>query len=252
MIIKRPSIKDAITEVYKTAGINPLSAEKFSIVPLRVLIGAFNIECVELPDLNAKSAIEFLSKYDSTIEPDQHADETSLAGYLYVTTNFGCIFVNQFNSLRNEHELITRRRFSAAHELGHYLLHFRPILEALKREGEIVSFHHADQTIAGDETEDEGTQGKNNRDKHLTLLDDYEDYLPPFNQMEDEADAFASELLIPSNILIARVTSLNLLDDLLGRHLATEFLVSRSAMERRLKELKPAQIICEFRGANGT
>jgi 5'-3' exonuclease len=66
MNINRPSIKDAITEVYKAAGKSPMSAEKFSIVPLRVLIGAFNIECIELPNLNAKSAIEFLSKYDST------------------------------------------------------------------------------------------------------------------------------------------------------------------------------------------
>jgi Zn-dependent peptidase ImmA (M78 family) len=170
----------------------------------------------------------------------QDADETSLAGYLYVTTNFGCIFVNQFNSLKNEHELITRRRFSAAHELGHYLLHFLPILDALKREGEIASFHHADQTIADDETEVECIQGNKNKNKNHTVLTDYEDYLPPFYQMEDEADTFASELLIPSNILMARLTSLNLLDDLLGRQLATEFLVSRSAMERRLKELKPA------------
>src|SRR5215213_5934528 len=109
MIISPPSIKTAITEAYKAAGIVSMATQKFSIVPLRTLIGAFNIECVELPDLNAKSAIEFLSKYDSTIESDQDADETSLAGYLYVTTNFGCIFVNQFNSLKNEHELITRR-----------------------------------------------------------------------------------------------------------------------------------------------
>jgi len=233
MIINRPLIKDAITEVYKTAEISPMSAEKFSIVPLRMLIRAFNIECIELPKLNAKAAIEFLSNMGSTIKPDQDTDETLLAGYLYVTTNFGCIFINQ-------NDRVTRRRFSAAHELGHYLLHFRPILDALKREGEKVSFHHADQTVAGDETEVEITQGNNNKDKHLTVLDDYEDYLPPFNQMEDEADTFASELLIPNNILIARLTSLNLLDDLLGRHLATEFLVSRSAMERRLKEMKLA------------
>jgi Zn-dependent peptidase ImmA (M78 family) len=233
MIINRPSIKSAITEVYKTAEIDPTSLGNFGIVPLRILIGAFNLECIELPNLSAKAAIEFLSKYDSTIQQDGGVDETLLAGYIYVTTSFGCIFVNQSDR-------ITRRRFSVAHELGHFLLHFRPILDALKREGEIVSFHHADQTVADDETEDDYTQGKNNMASHNTALIDYEGYLPSFNQMEVEADAFASELLIPNNILMVRLASLNLIDDLLGRHLATEFLVSRSAMERRLKELELA------------
>lgn len=236
MIIDCPSIKDAITDLYETARIRPTSAGKISIVPLNLLIGAFGIECVELPNLSAKAAIEFLSKYDPTIESDRDTDQTPLAGYLYITTNYGCVFVNQSDR-------VTRRRFSAAHELGHYLLHFRPIIDAFKFKGELISpLHHADEKVADDDPENEMIKEKTKGKRIFTDFHGYEEFLPSLDQMEDEADAFASELLMPADVLCARATSYNLLDDLLARQLASEFFVSRSAIERKLRELSLIKI----------
>jgi Zn-dependent peptidase ImmA (M78 family) len=53
------------------------------------------------------------------VRPDMLADQTALAGLLFVTPEGGCILVRA-------NDPIARRRFSAAHELGHYLMHFRP------------------------------------------------------------------------------------------------------------------------------
>src|SRR5690606_15907275 len=50
-------------------------------------------------------------------------DETPLAGFLVAMDVAAAVFVCRDDNL-------PRRRFSAAHELGHYLLHFEPSAEA--------------------------------------------------------------------------------------------------------------------------
>lgn len=59
-----------------------------------------------------------------------------LAGFLYVNTSYGCIFVEA-------NDRLTRRRFSVAHELGHYLLHFLPLLEGAERDQEYLELTEA-------------------------------------------------------------------------------------------------------------
>jgi Zn-dependent peptidase ImmA (M78 family) len=56
--------------------------------------------------------------------------------------------------------------------------------------------------------------------------------------MEDEADAFALELLMPADVVRAQAARLGLPKDDLAWKLAAEMLVSRSTMYRRLEELQ--------------
>jgi hypothetical protein len=62
--------------------------------------------------------------------------------------------------------------------------------------------------------------------------------LPPAEQMEAEADDFASELLMPSEVVHELAARAGLRGDDLVWKLATDMLVSRSSMERRLSELE--------------
>ena len=64
-------------------------------------------------------------------------------------------------------------------------------------------------------------------------------HLPPYEQMENEANQFAAELLMPvENVqhLLSRYAADCRGDDLVWR-LATEMMVSRAAMRWRLREL---------------
>jgi len=230
MLVVRPSVKETISALYNTAGISFPQNGRSKIVLLRHLINAFGLECIELPNLTARVALEFLSRYGATILPDDDRNESPLAGYLYITTNFGCIFVNQSDR-------VTRRRFSVAHELGHYLLHFRPLLDALKRSGELITLYHSDHKKK-DANEPEDLNADFFEGRTIAFSEsNIEDFLPPTEQMEKEADFFAGELLLPAEIVRAQAAILDLPPDDLSWRMATIFLVSRSAMQRRLLEL---------------
>jgi IrrE N-terminal-like domain len=58
--------------------------------------------------------------------------DVALAGFLYAwpyrNAVWGCLLVEQ-------NDIVERRRFSAAHELGHYMLHFRPAIQAEREHG---------------------------------------------------------------------------------------------------------------------
>jgi len=232
MLVERLSIDEAIKKLYSAAGIAQPGAEALGIVPLRRLVGAFGLICVELPDLTAASAKDFLRQSGVTnIGYKESEKNKALAGFLYVTTNYGCVFVNKKDP-------VTRRRFSVAHEIGHYLLHFRPILDAFKRVGELIAVHHSDRQMdIGDDSPDnaanEGFFGER------TIFDENKinNFLPPERQMEDEANDFAGELLLPAGIVRARAEVLKITEDDFLRRMASDLLVSRSATERRLKDL---------------
>ena len=105
----------------------------------------------------------------------------------------------------NASDILARRRFTAAHELGHAVLHRASMGATLQ-----------DATI-------EETDG-------------------PLNAMEAEANRFAAELLMPEVILRARADELRAAHGccprvVLGYRLASELLVSREAVGYRLKNL---------------
>lgn len=159
-----------------------------------------------------------------TVNLTDGINQVPLAGYLYVSMNFGCIFVHQADR-------VTRRRFSVAHELGHYLLHLRPVLEELKRQGESLTISITDtpsNAEAGDadditSSSDQGYSGRISSSDQAVGIE----WLPPLEQMEKEADAFATALLMPADVVQELATGLALPAEDLAWKLATETLVSR-------------------------
>lgn len=232
MLIERLSIKEAVGKLYSAAGIPSPKVDSSCIVPLRHLVGAFGLICFELPDLTVSTAKEFLRQNGFSTMREADSEKTKkLAGFLYVTMNYGCIFVDK-------NDPVTRRRFSVAHEIGHYLLHFRPILNAFRRAGELVSVHHSDRIKDFGETEtDDAGEDFSGTARTVFGKGEAAELLPPYEQMEDEANAFAGELLLPAEFTRLKAATLNVLADDLPRRIADDLLVSRSAVERRLKDL---------------
>lgn len=75
-------------------------------------------------------------------------------------------------------------------------------------------------------------------------------------QMEEEADQFAAELLIPASACFALAKKFRgrfgTKRDVLAKRLATEFLVSQEAMKRRLKYLQLPEILLETNSKTAT
>src|SRR2546423_910323 len=125
-----PTIQDAIATLYRAAGLPPSLVDR-SVTPLGELISNYNLTCTEITGLTSQSAINFLLQRGGVTEPPVELSNDSLAGFLYVSPSFGSIFVER-------DDFLVRRRFSAAHELGHYLLHFRPLLDAARTGNEPI------------------------------------------------------------------------------------------------------------------
>ncbi len=225
------AIAAAITEVYERANVaRPTPARP--IVPLGELAGCFNLTWQELPQLTGASAIAFLIERAGAFEiPRNFADE-HLAGFLYATPRYGNIFVEQDDKL-------TRRRFSVAHELGHYLLHVRPYFaqHASDDAGAPLSVVEA---LPTDGEQDEGAQLQG----HLMLPAENvgsatrvdADEGAAQRRIEEEANHFAAEMLMPAEVITALALKYGSQmgpGDLVWR-LASEMLVSRAAVQRRL------------------
>ncbi len=168
-------------------------------VPLNRFFEECNLSHVALNGLSAGRVTDHLHAEGIAVESFGAAGEV-LAGFLYFAGNAGYAFI------RGD-DMLPRRRFTAAHELGHAVLH---------RE----------------------RMGRFRADTEKTLLeaDDSTD------ELEREANQFAAELLMPEAVLRARATELKSLHGVcppgvLAYRLAAELLVSREAMRYRLKNL---------------
>lgn len=225
-------ISSAINSLYMMTEIARPTVEN-CITPLSELIGGCDgLTCKELSRLTSQAATSYLLKYGGliSIPKEIDVDREPLAGYLYATPNFGSIFVEQA-------DLIVRRRFTIAHELGHFLLH-RPLLMQLPDDDQqfFVESFKAGEDVSEIVAESEdlllGQVTINKTDQaHLIL--------PTFEDMEKEANLFAAELLIPEAViqpLIETYIPHFQYDDLVWR-LASDMLVSRAAIRLRLRNL---------------
>jgi hypothetical protein len=154
---------------------------------------------VELPALTRGSVAEFLRR--EGIRADDLGDPAdALAGFVFTAGRVGWAFVEA-------NDILPRRRFTAAHELGHFVLH----REAMGR-------FRADTDATVQEAE-EAT-----------------------DQIEREANRFTAELLMPAEVCRAREAESRARHGCCPRgvlvyRLAGELLVSRAAMRYRLKAL---------------
>lgn len=219
------TIIDAITEVYHICAMT-LPAQQERVVVLNELLGGYNLTCIELEGLTSETASHFLMRRGAIFQPIRSANQEPLAGYIYVDSSNGYIFIER-------NDVLVRRRFSVAHEFGHYVLHFYPLLrmERLSDSDEPLEITEGLALSSADEEAEDLPEGRVVHTPHLPL--------PSYDQMEKEANQFAAELLMPAeavHYLFTRYAPNCRGDDLIWR-LATEMLVSRPAMRRRLSDL---------------
>jgi Zn-dependent peptidase ImmA (M78 family) len=158
---------------------------------------------VELPALSRAAVYDLLEREGYPL-PDLGEDEP-LEGFLFAVPSAGLIFVNA-----DERNPVSRRRFTAAHELGHFLLH-----------------------------RDRMTGGRWIGDTKETIREAGETETAA---MEREANRFAAELLMPRDTCLALVSEFrqsyrNAPTSVLVHRLAADLLVSRESMRYRLMHL---------------
>jgi Zn-dependent peptidase ImmA (M78 family) len=205
-------IAEAVRLTYVQAEL-PWTGESPGPVPLDRLIGAYPLVHEEVPGLNHAAASALLGRWGVRWADIPQPDPT-LAGFLYANGRSGYIFVRRGDGL-------PRRRFTAAHELGHYRLHLAPALA--RSEVADVELIRTDVEMAESGEAD------------LAAL-------------ERQANRFAAELLMPESrcrMLFDRYASrYGKTPRFLVHHLAGELLVSREAIAWRLYGLglieKPA------------
>lgn len=172
-------------------------------MPLNLMFEAANVGHVAIPDLTPAAIAQYLieQRYVSGthVVEDLLTDTQPLAGLVFRLGDDALAFVKAGDS-------IGRRRFTAAHELGHAVLH-----------REKMGRYIADADIA---EADDATA-----------------------EIEREANRFAVELLMPEEVIRARAAELRTEYGgcprlVLAYRLASELLVSREAMRYRLKTLE--------------
>lgn len=228
-------IATAARLVYSNAGLVAEGSVP-RIAPLNSFIEAYPIRSTEIPNLTYESAFDFLARETGQAMPSPRI-EGKLAGFLYVyeyrNCFYGCILVEANDS-------IARRRFSAAHELGHYILHFLPLLERGRRLSSEALVLTEGLSYNASTEEEEGipfgqlldARDASSGERELSIN---------IQQMEREANQFAAELLMPAPSCRTLVEEFSPRFSkrlrVLTRRLATEFLVSPEAMRWRLISL---------------
>src|SRR5262249_27882101 len=159
------------------------------------------LRLVELPRLSRAAVYDYLLAKGSL--PGDLGEDEDLAGFLYLSGPFGRVFVNADDP-------IPRRRFTAGHELGHFVLHRASM-------GGKVSFGDSPATVV--EVEDDTAAA-----------------------MERQANRFAAELLMPASVCRAGGEAFAKSYGVCPRtpfayQLASELVVSPEAMRYRLRDL---------------
>jgi hypothetical protein len=231
-------ITAAVQSVWENAGFDtPVKG----IVPLNTLISSYPIWMGEVRLLNMREARQYITrKIGSNLVMDMDGTDP-LSGFLFAQLTgvmaTGCILVDA-------NDILARRRFSAAHELGHYVLHFLPVLKAFKKAGKeelIVSEGLTYETQAestGDEPGAEwwGTQqvlpGMEVVENMMVFTEDWQ---------ETEANRFAAELLMPKSACLEMIEIYKIPygrnRDTIASRISGELLVSKEAVLWRLVSL---------------
>lgn len=179
----------------------PEDASHHGPVPLERFLAEHALRLVELPRLSRAAVYDYLLAKGSI--PGELGEDEDLAGFLYLTGPFGRVFVNADDP-------VPRRRFTAGHEFGHFVLHRKSM-------GGKVSFGDSPATVV--EVEDDTAAA-----------------------MERQANRFAAELLMPASVCRARGVAFRKAYGFCPRtpfayHLASELVVSPEAMRYRLRDL---------------
>ncbi len=199
--VKHPHVRQAVDRVWQRLAVTP-KLDRRGPVLLAPFTESYDLLHVAIPELSHGKVFDYLRS--ESITPANIGDvDDELAGFLFVTPSVGMIFVNASDP-------VVRQRFTAAHELGHFVLHRDEM-------GGLVSRADTTETIELSPSES---------DTH-----------------EVEANQFAAELLMPEAVIRARVAAFEKAYGVVPRaalayQLGAELLVSREAMMYRLQELQ--------------
>jgi len=189
----------AVAQLRHDEGI-PVDPTRRGPVMLDQFFETVNVRHVMLSQLTMGRVSKYLQSDGVLIDPLPEPGE-KLAGFLFYAGPIGIAFVEA-------DDILPRRRFTAAHELGHASMH-------------------------------QHKMGKYHKDDEKSLLEND----VAVAEMEREANAFAAEILMPREICSHRAAELK--DEhgvcpriVLAYRLASELLVSREAMRYRLRELE--------------
>lgn len=227
--IDRGGIAEAVRRVYAEAGRDVQMVT--AIAPLDELITNYPIRVEEVSKLTYRRAADFLAReVGQTLDVPNEGDQP-LAGFLYCLswagTLYGCIIVNRDDP-------IVRRRFSKAHELAHYILHFLPLLDWHAGLPGATVFWEG--LVYPNEDESALPSG------HRSEVADLEAIVGGVvldEEAERQANRFAAELLLPETTCRSAVERhrMRFPSAALVRRLASDCLVSQQAARLRLAEL---------------
>jgi hypothetical protein len=191
------SVDAAVHALRRDHGL-PVDPSTRGPVPLDRVMAEVGIGHVALPDLTLGAVESHLRAEGIPVEGLGDPAQT-LAGFVFVAGRVGRAFVNAT-------DVLVRRRFTAAHELGHAVLH-------------------------------RDRMGRYRADVSITESADEPD------ELEREANRFAAVLLMPPEVCEARAEELFDKNGCCPRgvltyRLAAELLVSREAMRYRLADLE--------------
>lgn len=232
-----PHILQAVQSVWASSG---REGPGVGIVPLYDLIANYPIWVAEVEHLSIEQAANYLAERTGQ-KPELGLESRGpLSGffyaYLYRAAFVGCILVEK-------RDPVVRRRFSAAHELGHYILHFEPWLKQLTPDQAEEGVLMTDAMIYADQTEGASgfTAGTGNALPVHTGVVTQQPAIIMSDEQEAEANQFAASLLMPEHILRERIAEFKIPvgqpRGYLASRLASEFLVSKEAMNFRLTSL---------------
>ena len=233
-----PRILAAVKSVWSDAA---LDGANTAIVSLYDLVTNYPVWVSEIENLSIERASNYIAEktgYKPELGLENHGPLSGFFyAHLYRGMFVGCILVEM-------RDMVERRRFSVAHELGHYKLHFEPWLAQLAPDQVNKGILMTDAMIYANQTESTTglTAGVGNG---LPVFEGPGIQQPAIwmsDQQEAEANQFAASLLMPENILRERIAEFHLPigqpRGYLASRLASEFLVSKEAMIYRLATLE--------------
>lgn len=224
-------IQEAIADLYQQAELK-MPTTQHCIAPMSELISNFDLVCVEVPGLTQASAMKYLGDQGAVGDLPESLSVEPLAGFLYINSRYGCIFLEQ-------NDVLVRRRFSVAHELGHYVLHFQPLINQYRNDKNYIDFELTESFRLSESDEADDVHDMFTGGSLVAPQQKVTQFLPPFEQMEREANEFAASILMPDTVvrgLCARSVAFLHDQELIWR-LSTDLLVSRASILLRLKQL---------------
>lgn len=230
-------ILQAVQSVWTDAGYD---GPGIGIVPLFDLVTSYPIWVSEVEELSIERAADYLAERTGQ-KPELGLESRGpLSGFFYAYQYrggfVGCI-------LTEKRDPVVRRRFSVAHELGHYKLHFEPWLAQLAPDQVDEGVLITDAMIYADQTGGATgfTAGAGNALPVYMGDIVQQPAIVMSDEQESEANQFAASLLMPENVLRERIAEFRLPvgqpRGYLASRLASEFLVSKEAMIYRLAAL---------------